>query len=69
MLTKIGFDLAQVMIDNEKSLPSFNKKTFSSNSNMEKENYETNLYNHWLMKKDIDWIGPMTLSKVKKQYL
>ena len=44
MLMRIGFDLAQVMMENEK-MP-FLKKTLSNNSNVEKENYETNLYNH-----------------------
>lgn len=36
MLGRIGFDLAQIMIDNEKNVPNFSKKSFNNNSNMEK---------------------------------
>lgn len=36
MLTKIGFDLAQNMMESEKPVPNFLKKGISSNSNMEK---------------------------------
>ena len=46
MMKRIGFDLTQVMMENEKNMPALSKKIFSSNSNMEKENYETNLYMH-----------------------
>lgn len=47
MLVRIGFDLAQVMMETERNLPALSKKSLSSNANMEKENYETNVYNHW----------------------
>ena len=36
MLAKIGFDLAQTTIENEKTIPNFIKKGQSSNFNMEK---------------------------------
>ncbi len=36
MLGKIGFDIAQAMIENEKTVPNFTKKFNSSNFNMEK---------------------------------
>jgi hypothetical protein len=36
MLGKIGFDIAQAMIENEKTVPNFTKKSNSSNFNMEK---------------------------------
>ena len=49
MLIQIGFDIAQVMMENEKNAPNFTKKSHSNNFNMEKENYETNVYNHWLI--------------------
>lgn len=46
MLARIGFDLCQVIMESEKSVPSLTKKGISNNFNMEKENYETNVYQH-----------------------
>lgn len=44
VFNKISFDLLQVMMDTEKNMPSLSKKILSTNSNMEKENFESNLY-------------------------